>query len=158
MILAGTALATVLGGLTGILPGVIDLFNTRAKFKNAERMLELKLLNAKATAQLQIDIADANEGNSLRDHDSTLGGKGFVNGLRATIRPFITYGFFGLFLFVKIATAYVFYTAVDGDIMSSTVAWNDFVPLIWTNEDQAIFGAVIGFWFGGRIIEKLSKK
>lgn len=155
--ITATVLGTILGGVTGILPGVVDLFAKREQLKYEAKMLELKFQNAEKMANLEILKADANEGKSLREHDATLGGKGFINGLRASIRPVITYCFFALFLFVKLSTAYVFWKATGGDVLASTVSWNEFIPIIWDSDTNAIFGAVIGFWFGGRAIERLKR-
>lgn len=157
MIISSAVLGTILGGITGVLPGVVDLFTKKQQLKYEAKMLELRLKSAESMSNLEILKADALEGRSLREHDSSLGGKGFINGLRASIRPVITYLFFALFLFVKIATAYVFIKTVNGDVFSSSVAWNEFIPIIWDSDTNAIFGAVVGFWFGDRAIQRLKR-
>lgn len=161
-ILTAATIGTLIGGITGILPGIIDFLNTREKLKYESKSLEMKYDHAKKmseieTANKNLD-ADIAEGESLRRHDNNIDSKGFIGAMRSSIRPVITYGFFLLFITVKALTVYVFLNSgMAGDVMNNTVAWNEFVPLIWDKDTQAIFGAVIGFWFGGRIIEKLKR-
>jgi hypothetical protein len=42
--------------------------------------------------------------------------------------------------------------------LGDALLWNDLMPLIWDDQTSAIFGAIIGFWFGGRAIEKLMRR
>ena len=71
---------------------------------------------------------------------------GFAAGLSASVRPVITYLFFGLFLAVK---AVILLKA-----MESGADWKDAVPLMFDNETQALFSAIIAFWFGQRSVNK----
>ena len=61
------------------------------------------------------------------------------------MRPILTYAFFLLFAAVKIAGLYVM-TRFDG--MSLAVA----LPILWDAETQALFAAVMAFWFGQRAL------
>lgn len=159
-IITSAVLGTLVGGLTSILPGVLDLLNNKEKFKYEKDLLALKLEASKQSAKNELDFleakADIDEGESLRRHDSSLSGEGFIGALRASIRPVITYVFFMLFVAVKMMTIYVMWrSGLVGDISTSTIAWNEFVPIIWDADTSGLFGAVMGFWFGSRQIEKL---
>jgi hypothetical protein len=59
----------------------------------------------------------------------------WVDSLSASVRPMITYIFFLLYAALKIA---IF------------LKYGASIATIWTSEDQGIFCAVIGFWFGYR--------
>ncbi|MCC8398378.1 MAG: hypothetical protein LN569_03675 [Rickettsia endosymbiont of Labidopullus appendiculatus] len=59
----------------------------------------------------------------------------WVDFLSTTVRPMITYIFFLLYVALKLAIFIKFGASVD---------------TIWSSEDQGIFCAVIGFWFGHR--------
>ncbi|NCP64112.1 MAG: hypothetical protein GW836_05585 [Paraglaciecola sp.] len=91
--------------------------------------------------------ADISESLALLKHDSEPSGVIWVDGLRASVRPVITYAFFLLFTTVK--TCALFVLVVDQGM--------DFVfalPQIWDPETQALFAAVMSFWFGQRALAK----
>lgn len=62
----------------------------------------------------------------------------WVDVLAASVRPVLTYTFFLLYASIKLANVLLYGSFTD----------------IWQEEDQIIFGAVIGFWFGARSFEK----
>ena len=73
----------------------------------------------------------------------------WIDGLRGSVRPVITYAFFGLFMFVEVS-AYLALTA-------SGISALNAVQLVWDDQTQALFAAVISFWFGGRAINRSRK-
>ena len=73
----------------------------------------------------------------------------WVDGLRGSVRPVITYAFFGLFIFVEVS-AYLSLTAQG-------VSGLDAVDAVWDEHTKALFAAVIAFWFGGRAIARGKK-
>lgn len=145
-----TAITTILGALTTILPAILNFFTIRQKNAHDERMFQLQMEATSRGLEFQMDIADikadVQEGQSLRDHDSDLDGGRFLNALRASVRPVITYVMFIMFVVVKTAAAYVMLKA-GADIPSMLIA-------VWDAETMAIFGSIVGFWFGSRSIEK----
>lgn len=160
MLITASILGTLVGGMTSAIPGILNFFMRREELKNAARMAEINKDIIKFKADHEIDIidarADAFEGESLRKHDSSLDGKGVIGGLRASVRPVITYLFFLTFVLVKFMTIYTFMqSGAAGDWLGSAIAWTDVYPLIWDDNTQGIFGAIMGFWFGSRTIEKL---
>ena len=58
----------------------------------------------------------------------------------------ITYGFFLLYVYFKIVQYYS---------LSSDVTIYDYMDVIWTQNDQAIFASIISFYFGQRTFTKL---
>ena len=94
--------------------------------------------------QIRIE-GDIQQSVALYQHDSQPAGYKWVEALRASVRPILTYAFFLLFAAVKIAGLY---TMVRFDGMSLAVA----LPLIWDAETQALFAAVMAFWFGWRAL------
>lgn len=77
-------------------------------------------------------------------HDDAQNAKGhpFVQFLRSSVRPILTYSFFGLFAIIKM---YAMVTSVHQgmSIMQS-------LPLLWDEDTESLFAAVISFWFGSR--------
>ena len=101
-------------------------------------------------ATIEDTRATISEGQSLRDHDLKLNTGGVLGAFKSAVRPFITYVFFLTFIAIK---GYAFLYAL-GSGMDVTIA----LQFIWDENTQAIFGAIMGFWFGARTIEKFSKK
>jgi hypothetical protein len=158
-----TLLGTLTGGLTSILPGILSWLQRRDELKHEQKLAEIRYKLSSEQAKMEVDIinarADAFEGESLRRHDASLDGTGFINALRRSVRPVITYLFFFLFVFVKaVAILAALRTTGTQDWLGDALLWNDLMPLIWDDQTSAIFGAIIGFWFGGRAIEKLMRR
>jgi len=91
--------------------------------------------------------ADISQSQALYQHDAQLSGSPWVESLRASVRPLITYAFFALFATIKISALYLL--MVDHGLSLATA-----LPQIWDDETQALFAAVLGFWFGARMINK----
>ena len=144
-------IGTLIGFGTSIVPEVLGYFKQKqaneqeilmleAKAKYADRLSELKITELDAEA----DIAEA---KSIYTHDSNLDSGTFVNALRGSVRPVITYAFFILFSTVKGVTLYTMVSAEGMDLTAGMLA-------IWDDETQAIFSAIIAFWFGNRAMSK----
>jgi len=102
--------------------------------------------------ELKLDIldkqADIKETESLYKHDSMDAG-GFINALRGSVRPVITYVFFSLFVAIKI-------TALMA-LMDSGTDFGKSLSLIWDDSTSGLFAAIVSFWFGGRAVSKYMK-
>lgn len=159
--ITATLLATVLGGLTSIIPGVIEYMNRKEELRHEKELFALRAQYLSAEAKKEIDVINAKalveEGDSLRRHDSSLDGNGgFINAMRASVRPVVTYLFLMMFLGVKLVAAIAFIQASAAEgWLNSALAWAELMPIIWDENTSAIFGAIIGFWFGGRAVEKM---
>jgi len=153
MITAGI-LSTILGAFTASLPSIIGIFEKRQDHKYEVELERIRMDAAKQGVDLQIALQEAKasveEGDSLRRHDMSLSNDGFVGSLRASVRPVITYLFFLMFCLIKGSAVYVMIKQ-GADIPTTLAA-------IWDGETVAIFGAIIGFWFGGRAIEKYNSR
>lgn len=91
--------------------------------------------------------ADIEESKGIYQHDRTLDGGKFVNSLRASVRPVITYLFFFMFVVTKCTLIYALIT-------NQNVDWTTAIEMAWDQESAALFAAVMSFWFGGRAINK----
>ena len=134
---------TLLGSLVGFgssfLPKVMDYFQDKADKKH-----ELALITKRAEIELDKTAIDANirEVETIHEHDAALDGGGFINGLRASVRPVITYLFMGLFLAVEIST-YVL-------LLNKGLPPGEALVGIWNDQIMAMWSAILAFWFGGR--------
>ena len=141
-------LGSALGFGTSFLPQVLGFFQKKQDHKN--RIEELKLQGELASLGVTHDIqkldkqAEIAETKALYEFANPR--TGFAAGLSASVRPVITYLFFGLFLAVK-AVILIKAMEAGGD-------WKDAVPLMFDTETQALFSAIIAFWFGQRSVNK----
>ena len=139
-------LPTILGLLTSFLPNLVKYLENGQRYRHeieltklrmdaAREGLDYKLLTANITALVE-------EGKSVRSHDTAITYSPWINDLRAMVRPVVTFGFFGLFVVVKIMAATLLYR--DG--------YDAFEVLkaVWDPFTVSIFGAIVGFWFGTR--------
>ncbi len=158
-----TLLSTLLSFLSGGVPKILDYFQDRADKKHelalAQMQLEQQLklqaagyasqerVEAIHTEQLQIQTA-ADERQALYAHDIEIG-KGasrWVINMRAMVRPSITFGMFGLLVFVDI---FGFYYAIH-----TGVAFNDAMNILWDDETQLIWSSIVAFHFGTQAFKK----
>lgn len=144
-------LGTLLGFGTSIVPEILGYFKQRQANQQELAMLEAKARYADKLSELKLKELDAQadivESQSIYQHDNNLDSGRFVNALRGSVRPIITYAFFILFATVK-GTALVAMMNNEGvDLATGLLA-------IWDSETQAIFSAIIAFWFGNRAMSK----
>ena len=140
---------SLLGFGTSFLPKVMDYFQDRSDKKHELQVMEVQIRQQKELASQKLEAvnveADIREIESLHKSMQPTGVK-WVDGLRGTVRPVITYAFFGLFIFVEVS-AYLSLTAAG-------VSGLDAVNAVWDEDTKALFAAVISFWFGGRAIAR----
>mgnify|MGYP003142932401 FL=1 len=138
-----TLLGSVLGFGTSFLPKVMDYFQDKADKKH-----ELEVMTRQAEIQLDRTAIDANirEVETIHEHDASLDGGGFVNGLRASVRPVITYIFMALFVGVEVTTYYL--------LIQNGVAPGDALVAAWDDQVMAMWASILAFWFGGRQFRK----
>jgi len=144
-------LGTLIGFGTSIVPEILGYFKQKQANQQELAMLEAKAKYAEKLSELKIQELDAQadivESQAIYQHDNNLDSGSFVNALRGSVRPIITYAFFILFAAVK-GTALVAMMSNEGmDLATGLVA-------IWDSETQAIFSAIIAFWFGNRAMSK----
>ena len=147
-----TLLGSLLGFGTSFLPEVLNFFRAGQEHKhNLERMtLEMDMMTKRNELKLNIidKQAEIKETEGLYKHDSMDAG-GVINALRGSVRPVITYVFFGLFVAIKV-TALIALMNTGNDLGRS-------LSLIWDENTSGLFAAIMSFWFGGRSISKYMK-
>ena len=145
-------LGSALGFGTSFLPQVLGFFQKKQDHKN--RLEELKLQGELAKMGVQNDIAKLDKQAEIAEtkalYEFANPKSGFAAGLSASVRPVITYLFFALFLAVK--------AVIVLEVMEEGGDWKDAVPLMFDDETQALFSAIIAFWFGNRSVSKFMKK
>ena len=135
----------LLGSLAGFLTSFIPEIFSFIKDKK-DKVHELELIKLQIEAGKNSDLSKleevrissgAIEARAIYHHAKPSGIK-WVDAMSAFVRPFITYSFFLLYIYLKIVSFL--------EIGS--------IAVIWTEEDQGLFSAIVGFWFGQRAFGK----
>lgn len=146
-----TLLTPFLGILGSLLPSIVRMFERKQEMKYEIELTKVKLEAALQEAQIQVDIknieADITDSESVRNYDNGPSDSKFINALKSSIRPVITYCFFALFVAVKVAAAYV--------MLSSGQSVPEMLKAVWDQDTMALFGTIMAFWFGARVLEKM---
>lgn len=142
------AMPAILGALAGMVPALVQLFTLKANNAHQLAMAQLQLQATKDGVALQVDLANAQADIRQADHIYTFGsgpsGNRFVDALAIFVRPYVTLVFFHLWILLEV---FMFIYAVN-----SGYDLGQLVKVLWPDETQAMFGAIIGFWFGDRMM------
>jgi len=149
--LLGSALG--LGG--SVIPGIIDGFKDKAdrKFELEKIKLQAELKSKMSETEFNMFQAQAHdkEHERLVEHDISINkGTGFIAGLQKSVRPVITYCFFGLFCAIEVSLL--------SEALSQGMSVSESLNILWDEDTKAIFAAIISFWFGSRAIDKRKSK
>jgi hypothetical protein len=145
-----TLLGSLLGFVSSAFPDLLNIWKDRADRSHElailDRQIEANKFNhAQRLEEIHVQ-ADISESKALYAHASQPSGVKWVEALRATVRPIITYAFFGLFATVKLAVLI--------KLLDQGVSITDGLIAVWDGETQALFAAVMTFWFGQRALAK----
>lgn len=147
-------LGSLLGFGTSFLPQILDFFKqAQAHKQKMESMrLQAELMEKRSALRIQeLDKqADISETEGLYAHDRSIQSGGFIDALRGSVRPVITYAFFLMFVATEVVIV-VRVMQMGGD-------WTQAVELMWTPETSGLFAAVMSFWFGNRAVSKFINK
>ncbi len=145
-----TLLGSLLGFATSAFPDFLKIIRDSADRKHELAIMDRQMeIQSQGHDQRLEEIgmhADISESKALYKHASRPSGVKWVEALRSSVRPIITYAFFLLFFVVKIAVLIKF--------LSNDMAISDALIAVWDGETQALFAAVISFWFGQRALAK----
>jgi hypothetical protein len=148
MIALLAALPAILGALAGMVPSLVQLFTLKANNAQQLALRQLDIQAAKDGIALQVDLASAQADIRQADHIYDFGGGAsgikWIDALAVFIRPFLTLAFFGLWSLMEV---FLFIYAVN-----TGYDLGQLVKLLWPAETQAMFGAIMGFWFGDRMM------
>ena len=148
-------LSGIIGSLLGfgssVVPAITDHYKSKRtmefELRKMEKMAELKKAGYDHEIERFQEMGLHEEQKALLEHDTTISkGTGFISGLQKSVRPVITYAFFGLFTAIE----YTLLQEAVSNGMSLTQALN----VLWDDDTKAIFAAIISFWFGSRAVEK----
>jgi hypothetical protein len=156
-------LSSILGFATAGLPSILGFFQQKGDQSHEREMARLQNEQTMAMAQagfvaqekvaaieLEGTYAEtfAQERQALYEHDAKIVSEAapWVKTLNASVRPIVAFTFVGLLLFVDIAG---FIWALNSVGFS-----REAMDVIFSSDEMAIVGSIIGFYFGARTWEK----
>lgn len=155
-------LAMLGGGLLRLVPSLMDFFKAKRDAEHEYRMSQLQLQIDQARAAQQIDLAHAQASiamgvgemtalqTALNAESSRPMTAGFLGWLSSSVRPVLTYWWcIGLY---SAAKAIQIIVAIDQKAQLAAV-----VPLLVTEFDRSVIGAMMSFWFVDRTLTKQGK-
>ena len=146
-----TLLGSFLGLLGSFVPEIIKHFRDVSDKAHELEILDRQILMMKESHRGDLErmdaIGDMQESRALYHH-ARLTRVPWVDALGGTVRPVITYVFFLLYASVKGATFC---------IIQKTEGALEALGFLWHPEDQALFAAVMSFWFGQRALLKFRR-
>lgn len=149
-----TLLSSLFGILTSLMPSILKILERRMEFKYEVELTKLRIEAATKGYQFSLNTEEIKsvvvEGQSIRDHDLELDGNQFIDTLRSSVRPVVTYVFFTVFILVKLFALLI--------MTNQGVDMSNAINIIWDVNTQSIFAAILGFWFGSRTISLLEEK
>ena len=137
---------TTLGGFAlNFAKPIFEHFKTKQENKHELDMLDKQLEATKLAGAQKLQMinveADIRESEALhKEHSETVKrAPRFIVGLAASVRPVLTYI---MFLEFMVLTGFAAFDVITPETFDA----------VWTNESKAMLGAMIGFWFGNRVM------
>ena len=141
-----TLLGSLLGFLSAGLPKLFEFFQQKQDNQLKMQMLQAQIEARKSNQEFDLKMfhekKDFDEQKILIEHDIAMKD----NWLSSSVRPIITYLFFFIFAAVKISMIW--------HAISTGTDFYSAMQMTWDDETQAIFAAIISFWFGSRAMQK----
>ena len=154
-----TLISSIAGFLTSGVPKVLEFVQDKSDKKQELQIMQMQMERELAlqsagfqakreVAEIEYDRslveAEVREVESLHKFSAQLGdgASQWIINLRASVQPCITYGLFFLLIFID---GYACWYAVHTGIEFVTA-----IETIWTDDTQALWAAIVAFWFGGR--------
>ena len=148
-----TIIGSLLGFGTSFLPEVLNYFKRgqEQKYELQRMQMQMELMAKKSELKIsELDKeAEIKETEGLYQHDNVDAG-GFINALRGSVRPIITYAFFSLFVAIKV-------TALLALMQNGGMGLTMALDTIWDDQTAGLFASIMSFWFGSRAVSKYYK-
>jgi hypothetical protein len=152
-------LSALLGFGSSILPEFFKLAQDKRdkahELALLERQAALEATRSAADLEKTIELALGAQATAVQESyraDMQANQGSWVAAYSASVRPTITYAFFLLYALVKFSQFWL--------LMHPSLPWQttqtiaQALAAIWTDEDVAIFAAVVAFWFGDRMLRR----
>jgi hypothetical protein len=150
----GAIIGVIVGFLAAMWPNVMDLIRDRFVHQHELEVNQQSLDAAKAGLELASaqhrtieDLQAQNEQLALAATQDVDGDSCTLTFLRSSVRPTLTYGFFLLFVIIKLIGIHHAFVVEHASALM-------ILPLVWDEDTSSLFAAVMSFWFGSRAVTK----
>lgn len=165
-------ISTVLGLLTSGLPKLLELFQSKqdqkhemelAKLQNERelalaaqgfaaqaKMEEIRTEQVAMQTQAQMAQAEAEMTKGAQEHDKAIMARAstWIVNFNGLVRPAVTFIF--VLELVAINAFLAFYLWNNPGLITDFKSLMEYVNIIFSEDEMAMLGAIIGFWFGSR--------
>jgi hypothetical protein len=165
-------ISTVLGLLTSGLPKLLEFFQAKADQKHEmalariqnekelamaaqgfaaqAKIEEIRTEQVAMQTQAQMAQAEAEMTKGAQDHDKAIMAKAstWVVNFNGLVRPSVTFIF--VLELVGINVFLCFYLWNNAGLITDFESLMKYVDVIFSEDEMAMLGAIIGFWFGSR--------
>jgi hypothetical protein len=146
-----TLFASIVGFIGSIIPEIIKIIKSHKENLHELAILDKKIELSKIEQDNKNNLQDAIEKIDFTPKCEEKFENKWVENLNASVRPVIAYGFFIIYLLMKIVKYKIIAQIAQHDIIH-------FIDVIWELEDQASFAGIISFYFGQRTFRKIQNK
>ncbi|MEY3197355.1 MAG: hypothetical protein RLZZ59_726 [Pseudomonadota bacterium] len=145
-----TLLASIAGFITSLIPEVLRFFKDRLDKQHELQIMEKQIRFSKNPGMRSPEeiymTRDMIEQISLYSTYKT--GINWVDALNGTVRPVLAYSFFLMYAAIKI---------IQYSYITRTTLLVEYIDVIWSVDDQAIFASIVSFYFGQRAFSKIRR-
>jgi hypothetical protein len=147
-------LSALFGALMGfgaaMVPVIVQMLNDKYNHARDMEKRDQELDAAKVGYDFQVSSADAAAASAEQWQLNVLDaeevkGHAVLQFLRSSVRPVLTYGFFLLFAGVKLVGLW-------HGLYAEHAAVHALLPVVWDEDAESLFAAVVSFWFGSRTV------
>lgn len=143
------AITTLLGFISSFAPAIINAWTRKTDQAHeramADKQLEAQRQGGQISLATEVARGDTAQQSELYRYAAGPSGNKRVDALNSLVRPYITMVMFHLWLGVKTLALVV---GIGGMEIGALVG------LVWDEPTLAIFGAIMGFWFGNRAMRQ----
>lgn len=146
-----TLFASIAGFLGSIVPEIFRFFKDTQDKKQELKILQLQMKFAQQSRNVQLEAIEMQR-DAIEQHNlySTYhSGVYWVDALNSTVRPVLAYSFFAMYGAIKILQLHY---------ISDAYPLVEYLDILWSQDDQAIFAGIISFYFGQRTFSKFWRK
>ena len=146
-----TLFASIAGFITSLIPEILRFFKDRLDKSHELQLMDKqirfsKIAGSKSPEEIQM-TRDVVEQLSLYSTYKT--GINWVDALNGSVRPVLAYSFFGMYAAIKI---------IQYKYIAKTALLVEYIDIIWSIDDQAIFASIVSFYFGQRPFARARKR
>lgn len=143
-----TLIGALLGFAGSIVPAFMGIWKDKIDKKHELDILDMQLQQSANAASTRLEevrtMADLSEKKAIIQ--SSANAASWVGTLNGTVRPVIAYGFFAIYIALKLLTYWNLPKAI-------------YVPIfvyqaLWTPEDSGIFAGIMAFYYGSRAFQR----